>query len=46
MSVLEYASKFMELSDFAPAFVVDERLNMKRFEAEVNLGIKDRMSIY
>ena len=30
MSVLEYASKFMELSRFAPAFVADERLKVKR----------------
>ena len=28
MSVLEYASKFMELSCFAPVFIADERLKM------------------
>jgi len=41
MSVLEYASKFMELSHFASAFVVDERLRMNRFKARLNPSIKD-----
>jgi len=36
MSVLEYASKFMELSRF------DERLKMNRFEAGLNPTIKER----
>jgi len=45
MSVLEYASKFMELSRFAPAFVADERLKMNRFEARLNPTIKERMSV-
>jgi len=45
MSVLEYASKFIELSHFAPAFVADERLKMNRFEAWINLGIKERISV-
>ena len=31
MSILEYVSKFMELSRFAPAFLADERLKMNRF---------------
>ena len=45
MSVLEYASKFMELSRFAPAFVADERLKMNRFEAGLNPTTKERMSV-
>ena len=42
MSVLEYASKFMELSRFVPAF---ERLKMNRFEAELNPTFKERISV-
>ena len=45
MSVLEYASKFMELSRFTPAFVANERLKMNRFEARLNPTIKERMSV-
>jgi len=45
MSVLEYASEFMELSGFAPAFVADERLQMNRFEVGLNLGIKERLAV-
>jgi len=43
MSVLEYTSKFMER--FAPAFVADERLKMNRFEAGLNLTIKERVLV-
>jgi len=45
MSMLEYASKFMELSRFAPAFVADEKLKMNCFEDRLNPGIKERMSV-
>jgi len=45
LRVLEYASKFMELSRFSPAFVADERLKMNRFEAELNPIIKERMLV-
>jgi len=45
MSILEYASKFMELSQFSPAFVADEWLKMSRFEAGLNPIIKERMSV-
>ena len=45
MSVLKCASKFMELSRFAPAFVADERLKMNWLEAELNPTIKVRMSV-
>jgi len=33
MSVLEYGSKFLEFSRYAPAFVADERLKMNHFSA-------------
>ena len=46
MSVLEYVSKFTELSHFAPAFVADERLKMNRFEARLNPGMKEIMSVH
>ena len=45
MSVLEYASKFMELSRFAPACVADERLKMNRIKAGLNPTIKARMLV-
>ena len=45
ISVLEYASKFMELPLFSSAFAVDERLKMNRFEAGCNPNIKERMSV-
>jgi len=45
MSVLEYASKFMKLSHFTPAFIADDRLQMNRFEVGLNPIIKERMSV-
>ena len=45
MSVLEYASEFMELSGFAPALVADERLRMNRFEVGLNPGVKERLAV-
>jgi len=45
MSVLEHASKFMELSRFALTFVADERLKMNRFEVGLNLTIKERILV-
>ena len=45
MSVLEYASKFMELSRFAPAFIADKALKMNRLEAGLNPTIKERKSV-
>jgi len=46
MSVLEYALKFMELSCFGPTLVAGERLKMNRFEAGINLTIKERMLVH
>jgi len=45
MSVLEYASIFMELSRLAPAFVANNRLKMNWFEVGLNPTIKERMSV-
>ena len=45
MTMLEHASKFMELSYFAPDFVANEMLKMNRFKARLNLDIKKRMSM-
>jgi len=45
MSVFEYASKFMELSRFAPTIVTDERLKRNRFEAGLKPTIKQRISV-
>ena len=45
MSIPEYASKFVELFRFTPAFVADERLKMNWFKAILNPTIKKRMSV-
>jgi len=45
MSVLEYILKFMELSRFAPAYVVDERLKTNRFRARLNPRLKEKMVV-
>ena len=44
--MLVYASKFMELSCFASAFIADKRLKMNRFETGLNPDIKERMSVH
>jgi len=46
MSVLEYDSKFMELSPFALTFVADKKLMMKHFELRLNPNLKERMSVH
>jgi len=45
MSMLEYASKFMELSRFAPAYVANEKLKINRFKVGHNLGLKEKMFV-
>jgi len=45
MSVLEYASKFMKLSRYAPAFVTNRKLKVNRFEAGLHPNIEKRMSV-
>jgi len=46
MRVLKYASKFMKLSQFSPAFISDKRLKMNRFNAGLNPTIKERLSVH
>ena len=46
ISVLEYASKFMELFHFTPAFVADERLKMNWFEAGLNPNTEERILVH
>ena len=45
MNVLDYASKFMELSRYAPAFITNRKLKMNCFEAGLHPNIKERMSV-
>jgi len=46
MSVLEYASAFIKLPHFAPAFMEDEKLKMNYFEVGLNPNLKERMSVH
>ena len=46
MSVLEYASKFNELSRFAPAYVANQKLKMNCYETRLNPNLKERMSVH
>jgi len=46
MTMLGYASKFMELFRFALAFLADKRLKMNWFKVGLNLAPKERMSIH
>ena len=46
MSVLEYASKHIEPSRFAPAYVANEKLKMNYFEVGLNPNLKERMSVW
>jgi len=39
------SSKFMELSSFSPAYITDQKLKMNRFEAGLNPGISEKMSV-
>ena len=44
-SVVQYASKFMELSHFAAAYMANEILKMIQFEFELNHKLKVTMSV-
>ncbi|XP_010666712.1 uncharacterized protein LOC104883846 [Beta vulgaris subsp. vulgaris] len=46
MSVLEYAAKFLELSQFGPDFVANERIKSMRFFEGLNLKYQDRVGPY
>ena len=41
MTVMQYASKFIEISKFAPEYVSSERLKMRRFEEGLDLYIRN-----
>ena len=43
--MLEYASKFIELSRFTPTLIANQRLKMNRFEGRLNPDIKERISV-
>jgi len=45
MSVLEYASKFMKPSHFAPTNVTNEKLRMNPYEVWLKPGLRERMLI-
>ena len=42
MTVLQYASKFAELSRFVPKFVSSERLKMRRFKEGLAFYIRNQ----
>jgi len=44
MTMMQYASKFTELSRFVPAFVSFERLKMRRFEEFLAFYIQYRLA--
>jgi len=44
MSVMQYASKFPELSRFVPKFVSSERLKMRRFEEDLAFYIRNQLA--
>ena len=43
MSVMQYASKFTELSRFVPEFVSSERLKMRKFEEGLAFYIRNQL---
>jgi len=43
MMVMQYASKFTELSRFAPNFVASERLKMRRFREGLPFYIRNQL---
>jgi len=45
MSVVQYASKFMEFSHFAPAYVASETLKVNQFKFGLNHKLKVVMSV-
>ena len=44
MTVMQYASKFIELSRFVPEFVSSERLKMRRFKEELAFYIHNQLA--
>jgi len=44
MTMMQYASKFTELSRFVPEFVLSERLKMRRFEEHLAFYIRNQLA--
>jgi len=44
MTVIQYVSKFTELSRFIPEFVSSERLKMRRFEEGLAFYIRNQLA--
>jgi len=44
MSIMQYASKFIELSRFVPDFVAIERMKMRGFEEGLAFHIRHQLS--
>ena len=44
MTVIQYASKFTELSRFVPKFVSSERLKMRRFKESLAFYIRNQLA--
>ena len=43
ITVMQYASKFIELSRFLPEFISSERLKMRRFEEGLAFYIRNQL---
>ena len=44
MTIMQYASKFTELSRFVPKFMSSERLKMRRFEEGLASYIRNQLA--
>jgi len=44
ITVMQYASKFTELSRFIPEFVSSKRLKMRRFEEDLAFYIRNQLA--
>ena len=44
MTVMQYASRFTELSKFVPEFVSSEKLKMRRFEESLAFYIRNQLA--
>jgi len=44
MTMMQIASKFMELSRFSPYFVASERIKMRRFKEGLSFYIRNQLA--
>ena len=44
MIVLQYVAKFIELSRFAPDFIANEKLKMRRFKEGLTFHIRNQLT--